>query len=58
MTGEGQLRESEDRLAGIQSRILFHEDAIGALLAHDLLWLDGPRSLDGPVSGADVVKTS
>lgn len=36
MTTESQLREAQARVAAVQSRILFHEDAIGMLLAQEL----------------------
>ncbi|EGV17163.1 DUF4407 domain-containing protein [Thiocapsa marina] len=35
ITHEDQLRAVEERLSGIRSRILFHEDAIGALLTRE-----------------------
>ncbi|WP_245969782.1 DUF4407 domain-containing protein [Thiocapsa rosea] len=35
ITHEDQLRAIEERLSGVRSRILFHEDAIGTLLASE-----------------------
>ena len=44
MNNEGELREAEARVSTIQARVLFHEDAIGALLAHDLLASDDAQA--------------
>ncbi|HSO82285.1 MAG TPA: hypothetical protein VLR48_06690, partial [Thiocapsa sp.] len=41
MTHADQLHEIETRLSGIRSRILFHEDAIGTLLASERATTDG-----------------
>ena len=43
ITHEDQLRAIEERLSGVRSRILFHEDAIGTLLTSERAVADAPE---------------